>query len=65
MAILIALGGGEPEFLCAAMHAAMHHASPLSGMALMYLLTSAVHSAPWLKLIGSRYQAQSNRRRPA
>ena len=27
------------------------HASPLSGMAAMYWLMSAFHSAPWLKLI--------------
>jgi hypothetical protein len=61
MALLTDLGGGEPELL----GAAMHHASPLSGMAPMYLPTSAFHSAPWLKPIGSRYQAQSDRRRPA
>jgi hypothetical protein len=61
MALLTAFGGGELELLCAA----MHHASPLSGMTLMYLLMSAFHSAPWLKLIGSRYEAQSDRRRPA
>jgi hypothetical protein len=59
MALLTALGDGEPELLCAA----MHHASPLSGMTLMYLLMSAFHSAPWLKLIGSRYEARSDRRR--
>jgi hypothetical protein len=32
----------------------MHHASPLSGMTLMYLLMSAFHMAPWLRLISSR-----------
>jgi|SRR5579862_1174498 len=48
MALVTALGGGEPDFLCAA----MNHASPLSGMTAMYLLMSAFHSAPWLKLIG-------------
>jgi len=42
MALLPALGGGEPEILCAA----MHRASPLSGMTLMSLQTSAFHSAP-------------------
>jgi len=31
---------------------------PLSGMTLMYLLMSAFRSAPWLKLIGSRYEAR-------
>jgi hypothetical protein len=40
-------GGSAPDALCAAMHAA----SPLSGMTCMYLLMSAFHSAPWLKLL--------------
>ena len=40
------LGGGAPDTLCSAAHAA----SPLSGMVPMYLLMSAFHSAPWLKL---------------
>jgi hypothetical protein len=47
MALLTALGGGEPDVLCAA----MLHVSPLSGMTLMYLLMSVFHVAPWLKLI--------------
>ena len=50
MALLTALGGGRPEFLCAA----MPHASPLRGMILMYLLMSAFHAGPWLKLMGAR-----------
>jgi hypothetical protein len=45
MALLTAvLGGGPAEVLCSA-------ASPLSGMVTMYLLMSAFHAAPWLKLI--------------
>jgi hypothetical protein len=45
MALLTAvLGGGPSDVLCSAAHA-----SPLSGMVPMYLLMSAVHSAPWLK----------------
>jgi hypothetical protein len=44
------LGGGTPAMLCSAAQVA----SPLSGMALMYLLMSAFHSAPWLNLISSR-----------
>jgi len=47
MALLTAFpGAGAPDMLCAA----AQHASPLSGMAAMYGLMSAFHSAPWLKL---------------
>jgi hypothetical protein len=34
-------------------------ALPLSGMAPMYLLMSAFHAAPWLKLIAARRSAAS------
>jgi hypothetical protein len=44
------LAGGQPGWLCSA----AQDASPLSGMVPMYLLMSAFHSAPWLKLISSR-----------
>ena len=44
------LGAGAPDVLCSA----VQDASPLSGMAPMYLLMSAFHSAPWLKLISGR-----------
>ena len=44
------LGGCPPTRLCSA----MQDASPLSGMVPMYLLMSAFHAAPWLKLISSR-----------
>jgi hypothetical protein len=44
------LGGGTMEMLCSA----AQRASPLGGMVPMYLLMSAFHSAPWLKLISSR-----------
>ena len=47
MALLTGVLGGQADMLCAA----APNASPLSGMALMYLLMSAFHSAPWLKLI--------------
>jgi hypothetical protein len=40
------LGGGPAEMLCSGAHV-----SPLSGMVTMYLLMSAFHAAPWLKLI--------------
>ena len=49
MALLTALGGGQQDILCAA----MHPASPFNGMVVMYLLMSAFHAAPWLKLICS------------
>jgi hypothetical protein len=44
------LGGGMPDMLCSAAHGA----SPLSGMVPMYLLMSAFHAAPWLKLVSRR-----------
>jgi len=44
------LGGGPPDMLCSA----AHNASPLSGMLPMYLLMSAFHSPPWLKLVSGR-----------
>jgi hypothetical protein len=47
MALLTGMFGGPSDVLCAA----MHDASPLSGMVLMYLLMSAFHLAPWLKLV--------------
>lgn len=46
------LGGGAHEMLCSA----AAPASPLSGMFPMYLLMSAFHFAPWLKLI-SRWRS--------
>lgn len=52
MALLAgSLGGGSPDMLCSA------DASPLGGMVPMYLLMSAFHSAPWLKLISNRRSA--------
>ena len=49
MALLtIVLGAGET--LCSA----ALHASPLSGMGVMYLLMSAFHSGPWLRLVSDR-----------
>lgn len=53
MALLNAgLGGGPAEMLCSAAHV-----SSLSGMVTRYLLMSAFHVAPWLKLIraGARW----------
>jgi hypothetical protein len=51
MALLTgAVDAGPPDMLCSA----TQHASPLNGMVVMYLLMSAFHSAPWLKLISGR-----------
>jgi hypothetical protein len=40
----------QPDIFCSAMHGA----SPLGGMVSMYLLMSAFHLTPWLKLIFGR-----------
>ena len=41
---------GMPGMLCSA----TQDASPLTGMVSMYLLMTAFHSAPWLKLVSRR-----------
>ena len=41
------LGDRRMDLLCG-------HASPLSGMVPMYLLMSAFHASPWLKLLFDR-----------
>jgi hypothetical protein len=45
--VTAALGSGAADMLCSA----MHHTSPLGGMVPMYLLMSAFHLPPWLKLV--------------
>jgi hypothetical protein len=51
MALLAGVsGGGGPDMLCAA----TRDAWPLGGMVPMYVLMSAFHLAPWLKLISTR-----------
>jgi hypothetical protein len=50
MALLTCVPGGDADMMCSAVHGV----SPLSGMARMYVLMSAFHSAPWLKLISRR-----------
>jgi hypothetical protein len=50
MALWTGLFSGKPDMLCMAMQGS----SPMSGMTLMYLLMSAFHAAPWLKLISSQ-----------
>jgi len=53
-------GGGADEMLCSA----ASHMSGLSGMVPMYVLMSAFHLAPWLKVV-SRWRAAPARREPA
>lgn len=51
MALLTAVPGAAlPDVLCSTAAGA----SPFNGMVLMYLLMSAFHLAPWLRLISSR-----------
>jgi len=47
MGLLTSVLGGAPDLLCAM----MQDPSPVGGMATMYLLMSAFHAAPWLRLI--------------
>jgi hypothetical protein len=47
MALLTGVAGEDAGMMCSAAHGV----SLLSGMLPMYLLMSAFHSAPWLKLI--------------
>jgi hypothetical protein len=53
MALLTWMAGGDADMMCSAAHGV----SPLSGMVPMYVLMSAFHSAPWLKLIFRRRSA--------
>jgi hypothetical protein len=52
MALLTGVLGGD--MLCSAAAA-----SPLGGMAAMYLLMSAFHASPWLKLIANRRRGEN------
>ena len=50
MALLTGVFGGQPDALCAALQGT----SPMNGMVPMYLLMSAFHLAPWLKIVFGR-----------
>ena len=50
MALWTGFFSGHPDMLCMAMQGT----SPMSGMTMMYLLMSAFHAAPWLKLVSCR-----------
>ena len=49
MALLSCLQGGDAAMLCMGANA-----SPLTGMGAMYLLMSAFHLTPWLRVISGR-----------
>lgn len=51
MALLSPMLGGAASMICAS------DASPLGGMVPMYLLMSAFHLPPWLKLLSGRRRA--------
>ena len=50
MGLLAAVHGSMPDMMCSAGGGG----SPLSGMATMYLLMSAFHLGPWLRLFSRR-----------
>ena len=60
MALLTAVLGGRADMLCSAAQDASALGGSLGGMVPMYLLMSAFHAAPWLKLVARR---QSGARR--
>ena len=49
MALLSSVGGDPAAMICSTTPFL-----PLNGMALMYLLMSAFHATPWLRLLGGR-----------
>ena len=53
MALLSCVQGGDTAMLCMGANT-----SPLTGMAAMYLLMSAVHLAPWLRVMSGRQARQ-------
>jgi hypothetical protein len=53
MALVSCVPSAGADMMCSAAHGV----SPLSGMAPMYVLMSAFHLAPWLKLISRRRSA--------
>ena len=55
MALWTGLFSDHPDMLWMAIQGT----SPMSGMTLMYLLMSAFHAAPWLRLISSRFKRLS------
>ncbi len=50
MALVSCVAGGDADMMCPAAHGA----AQLGGMVPMYVLMTAFHAAPWLKLISGR-----------
>jgi hypothetical protein len=50
MALLTFGAGGDADMMCSVVHGA----SPLGGMVPMYVLMSAFHAGPWVRLIFCR-----------
>lgn len=61
MALWSAFFDGQPDMLCMATLSS----SPMSGMTVMYLLMSAFHSPPWLKLIACQGKGARRKARVA
>ena len=61
MALWTAFFNGQPDMLCMATLSS----SPMSGMTIMYLLMSAFHSLPWLKLISCQRKGAPRKARVA
>ena len=58
MALLTAVpGAASPDMLCSTAAGG----SPVNGMVVMYLLMSAFHLAPWLRLVSGRRAQRRNR----
>lgn len=59
MALVTWLHGGDmPDMLCAT----VHDSSPLGGMVPMYMLMSAFHLTPWLRLVANCHGVVHGRR---
>lgn len=54
MALLTCILGGDAAMLCMGANASPPAGLPLTGMPAMYLLMSAFHLAPWLRVISGR-----------
>ena len=59
MALWTGFFSGHPDTPCMAMQSS----SPMSGMTVLYLLMSAFHATPWLRLISSRGAVSNSSRR--